>query len=146
MIVSKRRPSAQNQFTFENKPLNTCKSYAYLGCIISNNGSFKLNIDELCKSASRAMYNLLGKVNKHLSGNVYILTELFDKIILPMCTYNCKVWGASFFPKNFSPADFQSEKLFNPYKNGKVLESCDRIFKSYNPGYLRTFKATTQRS
>ena len=56
------------------------------------------------------MYNLLGNVNKHLSGNVYILTELFDKMILPTCTYDCEIWGASFFPKNFSPGDFLSEK------------------------------------
>ena len=60
MIVSKRQPSVQHQFTFGNKPLDTCKSYTYLGHIISDNGSFKLNINELCKSASRAIYNLLG--------------------------------------------------------------------------------------
>ena len=60
MIISKRQPPVQHQFTFENKPLDTCKSYTYLGPIISDNGSFKLNINELCKSASRAIYNLLG--------------------------------------------------------------------------------------
>ena len=91
MIVSKRQPSVQHQFTFENKPLDTCKSNTYLGSIISDNGSIKLNINELCKSASRAMYNLLCNVNKHLSGNVYILTELFYKMILPICTYICEV-------------------------------------------------------
>ena len=31
-------------------------------------------------------------------------------MILPICTYNCEVWGASFFPKHLSPADFLSEK------------------------------------
>ena len=71
VIVSERQPSVQNQFTFETKPLDICKSYTYLVSIISNNGSFKLNINALCKSASRAMYNLLSNVNKHASGNVY---------------------------------------------------------------------------
>ena len=46
-----------------------------------------------------AMYNLLGNVKKRMSRNVCILTELFDRMILPRCTYNCEVWGASFFPK-----------------------------------------------
>ena len=82
----------------------------YLGSIISNNDSFKLNIYELCESASRAMYNLLGNVNKQMSGTFYILTELLDKMVLPIPTYNCKVWGASFFQKHFSSADFLSGK------------------------------------
>ena len=70
-------------------PLDTCKSYTYLSCMISNNGSFKLNINKLCKIASRVIYNLLGNVNKNFSGNLYILIEVFAKMILPICTYNC---------------------------------------------------------
>ena len=46
--------------------------------MISNSSCFKLNINNLCKSTSGAMYNLSGKVNKHLPDNMYILTELFD--------------------------------------------------------------------
>ena len=56
------------------------------------------------------MYNLLGNVNKHLSGSVYILTELFDKMILPICTYNCELWGASFLPKQFLTSGFSIRK------------------------------------
>ena len=39
-----------------------------------------------------------------------ILIDLFDKIILPICTYNCEVWGASFFSSKSSPSNFFSEK------------------------------------
>ena len=56
------------------------------------------------------MYNLLGNTNKFLSGNIRILIDLFDKIILPICTYNCEVRGASLFTMKFSPCDFLSEK------------------------------------
>ena len=91
MKVSKRQHSVQHHFTFANKPLDTCKSYTYLGSLISDNDNLKLNINEIFRSASRAMYNLLGNANKHLSDNVYILTELFDKMILPICTYNWEV-------------------------------------------------------
>ena len=31
-------------------------------------------------------------------------------MILLICTCNCEVWSASFFPKHFLPADFLSEK------------------------------------
>ena len=107
MIIPTRQSSAHTHSTFENKPLHNCKSYTYLGSIVSNNGSFKMNINELCKSASRTMYSL---AYNHLSSNVHILTHLFDKMIIPICTYNCEVWRASSLPKNFSPNYFLSDK------------------------------------
>ena len=61
------------------------------------------------------MYTLLGNLDKFSSGNVTVLLNLFDKMILPICTYNCEVWGASFFPYKFSARDFLAEKqLKNP--------------------------------
>ena len=61
------------------------------------------------------MYNLSGNVNKNISGNLYVLTEVFYKMILPICTYNCRYAVLLLFPRNFSPADFLSERQFkNP--------------------------------
>ena len=56
------------------------------------------------------MYTLLRNVNKFYAGNIKILIDLFDKMILPICTYNCEVWGASFFSSKSSPSNFLSEK------------------------------------
>ena len=56
------------------------------------------------------MYTLLGKKNKFSSGNVTLSLDLFGKMILPICTYNCKVWGASYFPYKFSARDFSAKK------------------------------------
>ena len=42
--------------------------------------------------------------------NIKILIDLFDKTILPICTYNCEVWGASFFSSKSSSSNFLSEK------------------------------------
>ena len=56
---------------------NVLKLYPYLGTIVANNGNFKVNIQELCKSAGRVL-------------------KLFDRMILPICTYNCEVWEALF--------------------------------------------------
>lgn len=87
----------------------------YLGSIISDNGRLTLNVYELYESASRAMYNLLGNVNKHMPGNVYILTELLGKMILPIPTYNREVWGTSFFQKN------SQLQIFYQKNNAKIL-------------------------
>ena len=111
MVVEKRQSSInQTSFTCKNNVLDICKSYSYLGTIISHNGQFKFNINELCKKGSRAMYTRLGNINKFHAGNIKILIDLFNKMILPICTYNCEVWGALFFSSKSSPSDFLSEK------------------------------------
>ena len=94
-----------------------------LESLISNNRKFKLNISEFCKSANRAVYTLLGIVKKNSSGNVTISLDLFDKMILPICTYNCEVWGVSFFPYKFSARDFLAEE--------QLKNSIDKLQDSY---------------
>ena len=56
------------------------------------------------------MYTLLGNVNKFYAVNLKILIDLFDKMILPICTHNCEVWGVSFFNSKSLPSNFLSEK------------------------------------
>ena len=111
MIIAKRQSKTiPPNLLFANTTLEYCKSYAYRGSIFSSTGNFKANISELSKSASRAMYKLLSHTNKFLSGNIRILLGLYDKMILPICTYNCEVWGTSLFTKKFTPSEFPSDK------------------------------------
>ena len=118
MVVEKRQfPINQTSFTYKNNALDKCKSNRYLRTTISNNEQFKSNINELCKNSSRAMYTLLGNVNKFYAGNINILIDLLDKIILSKCTYNCEVWGASFFSFKSLPSDFLSERKM--YKSNR---------------------------
>ena len=56
------------------------------------------------------MYTLLGNVNKFYAVNLKILIDLFDKMVLPICTHNCEVWGVSFFNSKSLPSNFLSEK------------------------------------
>ena len=87
MVVEKRQFSiTQTSFTYKNNVLSIYKSHPYLRTIISHNGQFKFNMNELCKKASRAMYTLLGNVSKFYAGSIKILGDLFDKIIVPICT------------------------------------------------------------
>ena len=80
MVVEKRQSSInQTSFTYKNNVLDICKTYPYLGTIISHNGQFKFNINELCKKSIRAMYPLLRNVNKFYAGSINILIELSDQ-------------------------------------------------------------------
>ena len=82
-IVQKRKSKiVTTNLSFADETIDFCNSYTYLRSITSNNGNFIININELSKSATRAIYNLLGNTNKFLSGNIRLLIDLFDKIIL----------------------------------------------------------------
>ena len=59
------------------------------------------------KSAGQC--TLLGNANKFYAGNIKILIDLFDKMILPI-TYNCEAQGASFFSPKSSRSNFLPEK------------------------------------
>ena len=65
MVLEKRQSSAQiHRFSFKKEPLEICKLYPYLGTIITFNGNFKVNIQELCNGARGLMYTLIGSTNK----------------------------------------------------------------------------------
>ena len=52
------------------------------------------------------MYTLLGRTNKFASENLgYLNLKLFDRVILPICTYNNEVRGITYFHKRFVPGD-----------------------------------------
>ena len=107
MVVEKRQSTAQmHRFSLKKEPLEMYKLCPSLGTIITSNGNFKVNVQELCTSARRAMYTLIGGINKLTSGNLRVLLKLFERMILPICTYNCEVWESTFFTKKYLPSDF----------------------------------------
>ena len=101
MVVEKRQSLSQiHHFSFKKEPLEICKLHPQFGTIIKNNENFNVNIQELSKSARRAMYTLLGSTNKFASGNLRVLLKLFDRMILPICTYNCEVCRSTFLQES----------------------------------------------
>ena len=107
-------PNLRKFFIRKNTNWRMQVLHTYLGTVISSNGKFKANIQQLCKIASRLMYTLLSHTNKYLGGNTKLLMDLFDKIILPICTCNSEVWGSAFFTKQYSRLRFLPE---NQQKN-----------------------------
>ena len=86
--------------TIGQTPIEYCDSYCYLGTTFSRSGSFSLASHTLCGKARSAMYSLLKNTYKHGSCDVYLILDLFDKMVSPVATYNSEVWGASFIPVN----------------------------------------------
>ena len=102
MKVEKRQShQSEENSLFRERPIEECKSYTYLGTVISSNGKIEANI-QLCKTASRAMYTLLSHTNKYSGGNIKLLMDLFDKITVTICTHNSEVWGSAFFIKQLN--------------------------------------------
>ena len=113
--------SCTHSFCLENQSLQISKN---LGTITPGNGYFKFNIEELCKSVKWAICTLLRKTNKVQAGNIKIHLDLFDRMVLPICTYDGKLWGNSFFTKKFAPTDFLSE-----FSNSKIrLTDCNTLY------------------
>ena len=120
--VEKRQSrQSERNFFFGETPTEECKSHTYLGTVISSNRKFKANIQQLCKTASRAMYTLLSHTNKYSGGNIKLLMDLFDKITVHICTYTSEVCSAAFFTKQYSDHSFLSEnQQKNPLKKIQI--------------------------
>ena len=77
--------------------IQNCSTYCYLGTVFSESGSLKLAASTLSDKAKSAMFSLRKSLYKHKSCNVPLCMDLFDKMILPIATYNSEVCGVSLF-------------------------------------------------
>ena len=76
MKVEKRQScQSEENFLFRETPIEEYKSYTSLETVISSNGKFKANTQQLCKTASRAMYTFLSHTNKYFGKSVPILEK-----------------------------------------------------------------------
>ena len=67
--------------------------FTYLEVPFSQNGSFSKTQQTLARQAQMAVFSMFRVTNKYVGLNPYIMCDLFDKMILPILTYGCEVWG-----------------------------------------------------
>ena len=91
-IFGKTKYRGQRVFHFEGEPLEIVHNFKYLGIWFNYNGRFNLGIKHLADQGKRAMFSVFSKSCK-LDLPVDIQLDLFDKIIIPILTYGCEVWG-----------------------------------------------------
>ena len=67
--------------------------FTYLGIVFTIWGSFTETQNKLARQARKALFLLEKYVYKFTKLTVSHITELFDKIILPILNYCSEVWG-----------------------------------------------------
>ena len=78
-------------FTICGNPIESTKSYCYLGIMFNLNGSFKLTMDHLSTKALRAYFSLKRSVESDALTSSSLL-KLYDALIKPIATYSCSIW------------------------------------------------------
>lgn len=94
IVFSRRKPKpAENVFMFNGTLLDVVDSMKYLGVTFKFNNNFNACLTNLHDQSQKAMYALLGRASK-LNLDICTQIELFDKMVAPICTYGCEVWGS----------------------------------------------------
>ena len=92
MIFNKagRHLQPKNNIILNDKPIESTKSYCYLGIVFVPSGKFKTAIEELKKKALRAFFKLKATVSR-CELSLKALFKLFDALILPILAYGSQV-------------------------------------------------------
>ena len=99
MIIQKGGRKKLAKFYCGDNILKNTNSYKYLGTIISDTGSFKLNEINLKKKGLRASFIISKNIGPYSKPSTSI--KIFEKVIEPILLYNCEVTGA-FFPDTWN--------------------------------------------
>ena len=94
IIFSRGLIRKHRNFTYAGEIIEVVREYIYLGVTLSYNNSFNNAINRQVTLARKAHYSFISKVNK-LNLPLDIQLKLFDKLIVPILTYGCEVWGIS---------------------------------------------------
>ncbi|MCG7875034.1 MAG: reverse transcriptase domain-containing protein [Candidatus Thiodiazotropha endolucinida] len=80
-------------FTFDNAVIDIVSKFTYLGVVFTSGGSFTEMQNTLAGQARKALFTLEKYVYKFTSLTVDHMTDLFDKLIMPILNYCSEVWG-----------------------------------------------------
>ena len=94
VIFSRGTVKKYPKFYIGPEEVDVVSEYTYLGVVFSCNGSFTKACKKQVVQAKKAMFGLLEKA-RILKLPIDITLDLFDKMILPVLTYGCEVWGIS---------------------------------------------------
>ena len=86
------------EFVFDNNILEIISKFKYLGVVFTAGGSFAETQNMLAGQARKAFYILEKYAYSYTTLTTSHMTDLFDKLILPILNYCCEVWG--FIPAN----------------------------------------------
>ena len=98
MVFSRGRVRSKPTIKFGENLLEVVNEYVYLGTTFSSNGSMKAAVQKQIAQANRAMFKLRA-IAVSLNLPVKTQCELYDRMIVPVLTYGCEVWGTKHIAK-----------------------------------------------
>ena len=105
---------ANLNFYINNKVVEKCDSYTYLGFVFKPSGSATAGIRELLTKANRAYYSISNILYQNKKMKVDNALGLFDMTVTPVAMYGVEYWGMLSLPF----ASFQSkESLLKAWEN-----------------------------
>ena len=92
IIFSRGKVRVFPQFYIGDEELEVVSDFLYLGIRLNYNNKMAVAQKDLLDRASRAMFALLKKC-KSKNFPIDVILDLFDKIVVPIATYGCEMWG-----------------------------------------------------
>lgn len=92
-VFEKFLSDEQNRvYLYKNHKIEVVQYFTYLGLKLSYDGSMKNCIKQLCDQGSKAVFSVLKK-SRVLGLHIDTVIDLFHKLVLPVISYGCEVWG-----------------------------------------------------
>ena len=93
LIFKKGRLRKNTKFTYKEECLEIVNNFKYLGVIFTVGGSFNTTFEALYGQALKSLCMLKFYMVKFPSMSISHKCELFDKLIEPILSYGCEIWG-----------------------------------------------------
>ena len=80
-------------FNYRNREIEIVKKFTYLGFVFTCGGSLVETYNTLSGQAIKALFKLNSIIYRYPGISVEHILNLFDKLIIPVLSYGCEVWG-----------------------------------------------------
>ena len=87
------RKSVNDYWFYGDTLLEVVEQFSFLGLILSSSGKFSVTQQDIANRGLRAMFALQSHMSNFENVKEYFLLMLFDKLVTPVLTYGCEIWG-----------------------------------------------------
>ena len=92
-IRKKQCPQSEFEFRFEDKIVDYCSNYRYLGITVNQHLSFEKSTEDLCDSANRSLSGIITKMIKNGGFPLIVYRTLYDSCVCSITDYGSEVFG-----------------------------------------------------
>ena len=101
MVFNSNGKTHINSFKINNSPIETVKTYCYLGITFKYNGNINVSTKLLMEKGRKAWFKIKKTIG--LDNACCLMEKLFDSLVSPITLYGCELWGAFCHLKDTDP-------------------------------------------